>query len=474
MNLVWFRNDLRIKDNPALHHAMSDNDNPTLGIYLLCLAQWKKYGIGANQQALFLKALENLQNSLKKLNVQLLVIDAKNFKSSPEILKKICKGLSARKLYFNIEYPVDERTRDKKVVNLLKSQVECHRFHADSLTPPWKITNQDGSGYKVFTAYANRVRKFLDEHPVFTLPVPQKKNTDNLHFILNAVKPEQLGKFKLIDEFKLINKLPDIKFTAKALPEIKETYLSKQLAGFCESSMQDYKILRDFPAQQATSALSTGLAIGCISVAECYQQAIQYKQSSSWINELIWRDFYRSVMWHYPHVCKGKTFKTIEDSLDWSNSKKDFEKWKSGNTGIPIIDAAMQQLVQTGWMHNRLRMVVASYLTKNLWLNWRCGEAFFADQLFDYDFASNNGGWQWCASTGTDAAPYFRVFNPASQQKKFDPDAKFIKQWLPQLKAYSAKQIHNFESKPLGDYYALQVDLKQSRKLAIEKFKLAG
>jgi len=231
---------------------------------------------------------------------------------------------------------------------------------------------------------------------------------------------------------RIINELPEVKITSKKIPEISSHHLIKQLKSFCQNSVSNYSDTRDFPAIQGTSELSAGLALGCLSVQRCYQEAIQHSQPSTWVNELI-----------------------------------------QAKTGIPIIDAAMRQLLDTGWMHNRLRMIVASYLTKNLWQDWRKGEAFFAKHLFDYDFASNNGGWQWSASIGTDAAPYFRVFNPASQQKKFDPDCEFIKHWLPELKNYSAKQIHNFEKENLADYPAPQVDLKTSRKLSIEQFKLA-
>jgi deoxyribodipyrimidine photo-lyase len=172
-------------------------------------------------------------------------------------------------------------------------------------------------------------------------------------------------------------------------------------------------------------------------------------------------------------VSRGQAFNKVDRAIKWDVSNSAFAAWQRGETGIPIIDAAMKQLVTTGWMHNRLRMVVASYLTKNLFMDWRIGEAFFAEHLFDYDFSSNNGGWQWCASVGTDAAPYFRVFNPASQQKRFDPEAKFIKCWLPQLAQYSAKDIHRFETHPLNNYPPMQVNLKSSRQQAIETFKTA-
>jgi len=460
MNLVWFRNDLRVNDNPALSAALEDKNERVVAVYCLCIGQWSQHGMGANQQSLILQAVNLLEASLKKLNIPLVILNPNVFDNVPMALLKLSQQLNVSSLYFNMEYPLFERRRDKSVVELLEGQVACHRKVAQSLVAPWEIVNADGGGYKVFSAYARKVHVHLDANPPFSPLKPVPRAADNLQ--LAAIEGA-------------MSVLPAIEQTAELAPVVDEASVINQLENFCDEKVSQYKQQRDYPAITGTSEISSALAIGTVSVVRCYQTATQtgVTNSSTWVNELIWRDFYRSVMWNYPHVCKGQAFRPVDKSIRWSNNQQQLEAWKNAETGIPIIDAAMTQLNQTGWMHNRLRMIVASYLTKNLFFDWRQGEAYFAEQLFDFDFASNNGGWQWSASVGTDAAPYFRVFNPASQQKKFDSQADFIKQWLPQLSEYSAKAIHQFETVQLAGYCAPQVDLKTSRKFAIESFKQA-
>jgi len=460
INLVWFRNDLRVDDNPALFHSMANASHGTVAVYMLCQQQWEIHSVGINQQALIIKALKNLCQELEQLNVPLLILDAKNFTQVPELMSSLCSSLSVKQLFFNIEYPVNERQRDKEVVDILSGQVDCIRSIGDSLVPPWKIVNGDGNGYKVFSAFARRVRVYLDQNPLVVLPVPKSKTKDNL---------------QLVDDQHLSIELPTILPLVEVMPDISEKNVLQQLNNFVEYDVRAYGETRDIPSIAGTSNLSAAFAIGSVSVQRCFELAQQHakKDATTWLNELIWRDFYRAVIWHYPDICRGQAFNKVDRAIRWANSNPALEAWQQGKTGIPIVDAAMKQLVTTGWMHNRLRMVVASYLTKNLFMDWRLGETFFAKHLFDYDFASNNGGWQWCASVGTDAAPYFRVFNPASQQKRFDPEAKFIKCWLPKISHHSAKDIQRFETHPLENYSAMQVDLKQTRRQAIEVFKIA-
>lgn len=462
-NLVWFRSDLRIDDNPALYHAMI-NGQATLAVYFYCPQQLTQHNVGANHQALLAEAVDNLHQQLAKINVELWIIPVDLYQKIPSLLAKLCDQLSITDCYFNIEYPVNERRRDLAVVNELAAKVNCHRFNDQTLVPPWTITNAEGQGYKVFSAFAKQVRRQLDEQPLVIL---NKPNTQ-----LKTLK--QNFSQKHIRDIPFIQQLPRMTSPLKQSQSIKEADLFEQLHCFIQQKVSDYSEARNFPVIEGTSNLSAAFAVGAISVKRCFDVAGKLGEASvSWQNELIWRDFYRSVVWHFPRVVKGFAFNLVDQQIRWSQSTEDFRLWAEAKTGVPIIDAAMRQLVTTGWMHNRLRMIVASYLTKNLWIDWRTGERFFAQHLFDYDFASNNGGWQWCASVGTDAAPYFRVFNPASQQQRFDPDASFIKAWLPELADFSAKQIHQFETKPLAGYWPLQVNLKESRKAAIESFKQA-
>jgi len=436
----------------------------TVAVYLLCRQQWDLHGVGINQQALIIQALKNLRKGLEQLNVPLLVLDAKSFAQVPRLISLLCSNLSVERLFFNVEYPVNERQRDIQVVDMLPDQVECIRSVGQSLVPPWEIVNHEGKGYKVFSAFARRVHASLDKKPLLILPAPTPKPKDNYESFDHSLNSQHLP-----DELSTIFPI------VKVMPDVSEKMVAKQLVKFVDDNVRLYSESRNIPSIAGTSELSAALAIGTISVRRCFEFARRHAKNyaATWLDELIWRDFYRAVMWHYPHVCCGHAFNKIDRAIRWSDSSSAFNAWRRGETGVPIVDAAMKQLVATGWMHNRLRMIVASYLTKNLFIDWRLGEAFFSEHLFDYDFASNNGGWQWCASVGTDAAPYFRVFSPASQQKRFDPQAEFIKRWLPQLAQKSAVDIHRFETHRLQNYCSLQVDLKQSRQQAIEAFKVA-
>ena len=456
VQLVWFRNDLRLDDNPALHHACNRKDDQVIALYLLSEQQWDNHGVGNNQRSLIIKALLQLKKSLKQLNIPLIVKSIGQFDNSANALSEVCKSQGVDEIHFNIEYPINERRRDKLVVEHL-SQVKCHRYVGDSVTAHWQITTQSNSPFKVFTPFSKACYTYLDSNPVHCYSIPDKRDAQNLNVINTGSDP-----------------IPDIK-TSLNIPNIDENSLANQLDGFLESKLEDYKDDRDYPYVPGTSKLSAALAVGALSVRRCFEVASNSDKeySKPWLNELLWRDFYRSVMWHFPHVCQGKAFNTVDKYINWNKDDAQLKRWQQGKTGIPIVDAAMRQLNETGWMHNRLRMVVASFLTKNLWIDWREGEAYFAQMLFDYDFASNNGGWQWSASVGTDAAPYFRVFNPASQQQKFDPKAEFIRKWVTELQGFETSDIHKFEKKALQNYEKPMVDLKFTRKLAIDSFKSA-
>ena len=477
MNLVWFRTDLRVDDNPALFNACKKSEQ-LIGIYFLSAQQDQKHNLGGNHQHLRLTALNNLKLKLAELNIPLIVIRSDNYLSVAKDLIEICETLAIEQLFFTQEYAINEQQRDRQIVEQLKGKLDINQSYGDCLVEPQLILNKTGLPYKVFTPYSKQVKAQLAGEQLFCYETPTAMPEINYTILQdirlsnedNNLGQQKDGQSLAVNTVNLEDELKS-EWPIKA-PKIDELQLKKQLIDFSVNHISEYEQERDFPNLESTSQLSFGLAVGAISVRRCYQIAkdIAPSTSDSWLNELIWRDFYRYVMWHFPHVSKRQGFRPVDKNLVWSKNNEQFERWKNAQTGIPIIDAAMRQLTTTGWMHNRLRMVTACYLCKNLWIDWRQGEAFFAKHLFDYDFASNNGGWQWCASVGTDSAPYFRVFNPASQQKRFDPDALFIKKWLPELANFSAKEIHNFESKPLAGYPEIQTDLKYSRKLAIENF----
>ena len=250
------------------------------------------------------------------------------------------------------------------------------------------------------------------------------------------------------------------------------------LENFFENKISDYKVARDFPAQDSTSKLSVYLSSGIISAKKCVSKLLEISEDSpgtgeySWFNEIIWREFYKYIIFHYPRVSMRKSFNEKYDQVKWRDDEEDFVAWTKGETGFPIIDAAMKQLLNTGWMHNRLRMIVAMFLSKNLLIDWKRGEEFFMQNLIDGDHASNVGGWQWSASTGVDAAPYFRIFNPITQSEKFDKEGLFLKHYLPNLESLSKKEIHNpdIELRKELNYPMPITDLSSSRKRAIEVF----
>ena len=263
-----------------------------------------------------------------------------------------------------------------------------------------------------------------------------------------------------------------------------EAAAQRRLAEFADTALGRYDSQRDFPALPGTSQLSPYLATGVLSPRQCLHAALAANGGEfasgntgavSWINELLWREFYKHVLVGYPRVSMGRAFRAETEALAWRDAPADLEAWQQGRTGIPIVDAAMRQLLATGWMHNRLRMIVAMFLTKNLLIDWRAGERWFMQHLIDGDLAANNGGWQWSASTGTDAVPYFRLFNPLSQSKRFDPDGRFIRQWVPELAGLDARDIHHPAALggPFGvpGYPAPIVDLPRSRERALAAFR---
>jgi deoxyribodipyrimidine photo-lyase len=492
MNIMWFRNDLRIDDNTALLAAMRDSQTPLIAIYLLSAEQRLSYGIGRQNQFVA-HALSALQSSLTSLDIPLIIVNVKNFQLAPTIIAELSSLLETEHVFFNIEHGHDERQRDVEVSEQLQQHnIECHRFHDDGLVAPWMVMNKQNLPYKVFTPFSKASRLQLElMHNVPVSPSgPHEANRDldykSLRSVINTrLKPIHCilsleDAIKELDTlFDAHNKIDSTCDQAPASEKTENNFEQNQfecLNQFIDDSLASYKQNRDRPDLDATSHLSMALALGTLSVRRCYASAKNQKDSEgkqTWINELLWRDFYRYIMWHFPHVSKNQAFLSVDKHIKWHNSTEHFNAFCQGKTGIPLVDAGIRQLLTTGWMHNRVRMVVASFLTKNLWMDWRLGAAFFAEHLNDYDFASNIGGWQWAASIGTDAAPYFRVFNPVEQGKRFDPNAEYIKKYVPELAQSTAKQIHQHTIAPINGYVEAIVDLKQTRQRSIDLFKSA-
>lgn len=471
-NLVWFRRDLRVEDNPALYHACSDAESSgggVVAVYCITHQQWKEHEDADRKIQFWIENVRELAARLNTLNIPLRIVDCKTFDNVPMELLKLCDEFKCASLFLNREYEVNEERRDDEVAAAFEDrQMSVHRFHDRVIVPPKEITTGEGKFYSVFTPYRKRwdqrAREFLT-----LLPVPPKQKKID---VKSSEVPSKVTSFKFTDD--ALEDFPAGEANAK-----------RRLTAFSKK-MSDYDDARDIPSIDGTSQLSAYLVAGAISARMCAQEALKNKTGDIkgkndgarvWLSELTWRDFYSQVLVACPRVSMHQPFKEKTKGVAWRDSEADFTAWCEGRTGYPIVDAGMRQLNQTGWMHNRLRMVTAMFLTKNLLIDWRKGERYFMQKLIDGDLAANNGGWQWSASTGTDSVPYFRIFSPFSQSKRFDPDGTFIKQMCPELANLPASALHDEKklTKAIdergADYPKYVTDYKESRKRAIEAFK---
>lgn len=511
--LMWFRRDLRIHDNTALaalcERAKEENASVS-AVFFLTPEQWQAHDTSLVQVDHIARTLPILAKELQSnLNVTLTVQLCPSFADCVEALTALCKDNEISCVMANHEYEGNEIDRDEQLTKqLAKDDIEFVRWHDQCILPPQSITTNDGdSMYKVFTPFYKKWRHTLDVSTIQMHEAPAvvsdyKINLKSPQTFANTIEDiEALSEEMLSDYQKTLEKsesLQHIDMTAQ-LDRARDTYPAgesaacQRLQAFVDDGINDYDVSRDVPHMHATSQLSAYLTIGSISPRLCYLQASKAQEKlhgndgdnediNRWISELAWRDFYRHVLVEKPNLIRHKAYKEDTDTkLSWSYDEDDFKTWCSGKTGVPLVDAAMRCLNATGFMHNRLRMVTAMFLTKDLLIDWRLGERYFMQQLIDGDFASNNGGWQWSASTGTDSAPYFRIMNPFSQANTHDPKALFIKTWLPELKEVPSSILHNEDKmrKELAkvgkfvdvDYPAPMVEHKSVRKLAIAEFK---
>ena len=472
-NLMWFRRDLRVYDNPALSAACKNAaDGPTLALFILTPQTWLSHEMAAIQVRFMLQNLIQLSQALETLNITLLIREVPTFQDVPTLIDAIVQDYRINAVYFNRQYEFDELKRDTAVIETLR-RIGCitHRFDDQVLIPPEKTLTQQHSPFKVFTPFKRRWLELAES--VYSPPLDKPKAQDKLLALPDSAPFAIKGFNEKID--------------AKYLPEPGESAAHQKLSAFCKNSILDYQKYRDFPFLDSTSHLSPYLALGVLSIRQCLAAVFMEQQIGSfsefynksgpatWVSELIWRDFYKTIVFHYPEICKFKPFKTETNELNWSYDKILFQQWCEGKTGFPLIDAAMRQLNQTGWMHNRLRMLTAMFLSKILFIDWRWGERYFSQNLLDCDFSANNGGWQWCASTGTDAVPYFRIFNPILQSEKFDHQGCFIRKFCPELSHLDAKIIHDPYSRgiPYGNlpYPKKIIDYTSMRHATLLAFK---
>jgi deoxyribodipyrimidine photo-lyase len=435
-SIVWFRRDLRLRDNPAFYNGAIKG--PVIAIYALCEKQWDHHDLGKRQRSLVVEHLKALEQSLAVHGIPLIVLNTVDFDSVPEALLQFAKDNNCDELRFNQEYEYNERKLSASVINVLKTNdIFTSVYHDQCLIEPGKVFNKQGQPYKVFSAFKKAYLSELDSlmRPLFGMPEVHaaQANLDISSDLgaLNTIEVTELHREVFVED---------------------EHQAHELLNEFCTDRIIHYQQDRDIPSVEGTSRISSCLATGLLSVRQSYQAAheqnfeggfINQEGIATWINELVWRDFYRHLLFLFPNLCKHEPFKLKTNALPWKHDKKLFDAWSQGNTGYPIVDAAMRQLNTTGWMHNRLRMVTAMFLTKHLFIDWRWGEKYFMENLIDADLASNNGGWQWSASTGVDAVPYFRIFNPTRQSQRFDTVGLFIRQYVPELASLDNKSIHS-------------------------------
>lgn len=433
---MWFRNDLRIHDNLALIDAMASGS--CKAIFITTPNQWEKHDVGRVKIAFIQAHLNELAESLAALGVCLDVIEGHDFDSQISILTAYCRQHHISQVFANSEPEFNEVRRDQQLTN---SELNLALYESDVIVAKGSVRTLNDAMFKVFTPFKKAWLRLasVQQHVAYGMPA-------------SISIPMQASTYQLTDDetaIRIVNKWP--------LASLIRGHL---LSEFFENKHDDYHLTRDFPALKGTSGLSAYLAVGAISVREVLQHLLHHhplifddmtNPKFSWLNELVWRDFYRHIQYHFPRLAKGECFQARYEKLPWLNTPKHFKAWREGQTGYPIVDAAMRQLNTTGWMHNRLRMVVASFLTKHLLIDWRWGERYFMQHLIDGDFSANNGGWQWAASTGCDAQPYFRIFNPLRQSERFDPNGDFIRMYLPELENVPLKSLH-FPHKYLSEH----------------------
>jgi deoxyribodipyrimidine photo-lyase len=399
--IFWFRRDLRLTDNTAFFHALKSGF-PVLPIFIFDTEILEKLNSKNDARVSFIHSeILKMNDELVKLGSSLKVLHYKPL----VVFRKLTDEFQIGAVYTNRDYEPFAIQRDKEIELFLNDKgIELHTYKDQVIFEHIEVLKDDGTPYTVFTPYSKKWKEKLGNSEI-----PEFPSQNHLHGLIKTGP-----------------------FTMPTLQELGFEQSKIKVPNFdiSEKLINNYAEKRDLPALDATSKLGVHLRFGTISIREATRIAIQF--SEVFLNELIWRNFFSTILYHFPHVEKS-AFKPKYDFIEWRNNEREFELWCSGKTGYPLVDAGMRELNETGFMHNRVRMVTASFLTKHLLIDWRWGEAYFAEKLLDFDLASNNGNWQWAAGCGCDAAPYFRVFNPETQQKKFDAKAEYILKWVPEF-----------------------------------------
>lgn len=428
--ILWFRKDLRLTDNPALTAAVEDGA-PILPLYILEEDTNNPWPLGNAQKWWLHHSLSQLNETFLKLGGQLFLKRG----NPQEILGELVKTVRAKEVYWNRCYEPYALHRDNYIKENLQSLgVRVKGFKGNLLFEPWEVLNKQGTAFKVYTPFWKECLSKLDVQK--TLSKPKKLNLYNA-----SVLNENLSDFKLLPQN------PDWSLNFYEVWQPGEMNAEKLLKEFLDHRVHEYTLKRDYPAINGTSRLSPHIHFGEISVRQIVEQlkfSKEFKKETGdevYLSELGWREFCYSLLYHFPELPE-RNFQITFNDFSWENNDANLRDWQKGRTGYPIVDAGMRELWTTGWMHNRIRMVVASFLTKHLLLPWQQGEKWFWDTLLDADLASNASGWQWVAGCGADAAPYFRIFNPVLQGEKFDPEGDYVRRFVPELRQLSKQYIH--------------------------------
>lgn len=405
LSVFWFRRDLRIEDNAGLFHALS-KEWPVLPLFIFDTDILEKLNNKADRRVDFIyQTLKEIDRKLRNIGSSLLIKHGKPL----DVFKQLQEDFELKAVFTNRDYEPYALKRDEEIHSFLKSQsVPFFTFKDQVIFEHDEVLKVDGNPYTIFTPYSVKWKSQLTQKETEAFP------TENLNH-----------RFVQNNEF--------------SFPTLNETGFSPTGINYHAPEidtelLKNYDKTRNFPAIRGTSELSAHIRFGTVSIRKLIKAALTINEI--WLNELIWREFFMNILRHFPHV-ETNSFRKNYDNIEWRNDEREFERWCVGKTGYPLVDAGMRQLNETGWMHNRVRMVTASFLTKHLLIDWRWGEAYFAEKLLDYDLAANNGNWQWASGSGCDAAPYFRIFNPQEQTKKFDPGLEYIRHWIPE---YGTKQ----------------------------------
>ncbi|ALM82562.1 deoxyribodipyrimidine photo-lyase [Bordetella sp. N] len=468
--LWWIRCDQRLGDNPALRAALEEG--PTLALFVVASAQWQSHSDAAVKIDFWRRNLLSLAQTLADRHIPLKFLTVSHWSEVPRALAKFCLAHDVGGVHANVEWAINERRRDYDAgERLAQDEVALTLHQGTTLLQPGSVLTGKGECYKVFTPFSRVCRERLMSAPPQPAPTPRAQ----------AHPPHAIKADPVPDESAFLGRRKAPSDKVRELWPAGEEAAHERLDAFAADAIGAYEQERDRPDHDGTSRLSPYLAAGVVSVGQCLHRALMANQGEmdsgkqgvrTWITELLWREFYQHLLAAYPVLSMHQPMRPETNAVPWREAGGDLEAWRAGRTGFPIVDAAMRQLAATGWMHNRLRMVVAMFLTKNLLIDWRAGEAWFMENLVDGDLAANNGGWQWSASTGADAVPYFRIFNPESQSRRFDPQGHFLRTWVPELAELDARAIHapNGEQRKRCGYPEPMCDLKETRLRALEAY----